>query len=36
MAEQYYKYRLRGVVVHYGSSQAGHYYSYIKSNKDWF
>merc|ERR1712024_205037 len=26
----YYKYRLRGVVVHTGSANGGHYYSFIK------
>ena len=29
-AASYYRYELRGVVVHSGSAFAGHYYSYIK------
>lgn len=36
MPDSYYQYKLRGVVVHYGSSEAGHYYSYIRDNKQWF
>jgi len=27
----YYKYELAGIVIHSGSAQAGHYYSYIRS-----
>jgi len=30
----YYKYRLRGVVVHTGSANGGHYYSFIKKSKE--
>lgn len=26
----YYKYKLKGVVVHYGTTEGGHYYSFIK------
>ena len=29
----YYKYKLAGVVVHYGTADAGHYYSYINTNR---
>jgi|JI61114C2RNA_FD_contig_31_2419241_length_1461_multi_3_in_0_out_0_2 hypothetical protein len=37
MPDNYYEFKLRGVVVHYGSSEAGHYYSYIKDpKKQWF
>ncbi|ETO14937.1 Ubiquitin carboxyl-terminal hydrolase family protein, partial [Reticulomyxa filosa] len=31
--EQYYKYKLVGVVVHTGTTDSGHYYSYIKNRK---
>lgn len=34
---EYYDYKLRGVIVHYGSSEAGHYYSYIRDQKNsWY
>jgi ubiquitin C-terminal hydrolase len=33
MPNDYYDYKLRGIVVHYGSAEAGHYYSYIKDEK---
>lgn len=42
LSDDYYQFKLRGVVVHYGSSEAGHYYSYIKDTevkdekKQWF
>eukprot|EP00826_Nyctotherus_ovalis_P065647 TRINITY_DN9653_c0_g2_i1.p1 TRINITY_DN9653_c0_g2~~TRINITY_DN9653_c0_g2_i1.p1 ORF type:complete len:271 (+),score=76.45 TRINITY_DN9653_c0_g2_i1:35-847(+) len=29
----YYEYKLAGVVVHYGTADAGHYYSYINTNR---
>jgi ubiquitin carboxyl-terminal hydrolase 34 len=29
----YYEYKLAGVVVHYGTADAGHYYSYININR---
>ena len=29
-----YDYRLKGVVIHYGSADFGHYYSYIKENSE--
>jgi hypothetical protein len=29
-AKEYYQYQLKGVVVHMGASNSGHYYSYIK------
>ena len=28
-----YEYRLCGVVVHYGTAEFGHYYSYINTNR---
>lgn len=31
--EEYYTYALRGVVVHLGESNSGHYYSYIKDTR---
>ncbi len=31
--EMYYQYKLVGVVVHYGTADAGHYYSYINTNR---
>ena len=31
--EDYYKYKLVGVVVHFGSADAGHYYSFINTNR---
>ena len=31
--EDYFKYKLVGVVVHTGSADAGHYYSYINTNR---
>mmetsp|Transcript_11917 Transcript_11917/g.11914 ORF Transcript_11917/g.11914 Transcript_11917/m.11914 type:complete len:140 (-) Transcript_11917:160-579(-) len=30
LPDQYYQYKLKGVVVHYGTVDGGHYYSYIK------
>jgi hypothetical protein len=32
--DNYYNYRLKGVVVHYGTADGGHYYSYIRWNED--
>jgi ubiquitin C-terminal hydrolase len=38
--ENYYKYRLKGIVVHEGTADQGHYYSFIadreKKNSGWF
>ncbi|OMJ88629.1 hypothetical protein SteCoe_9412 [Stentor coeruleus] len=31
----YYHYRLRGIVIHTGTAESGHYYSYISSHKQW-
>jgi ubiquitin C-terminal hydrolase len=33
MTEQYFKYKLMGVVVHNGTSESGHYYSFIKDRE---
>ena len=34
---EYYEYRLRGVVIHIGTAESGHYYSLIKdNNSNWF
>ena len=34
---EYYKYTLRGTVIHMGTAESGHYYSLIKDNADnWF
>lgn len=31
-----YRYRLKGTIIHYGISEAGHYTSYIKlENGEW-
>ena len=32
--KDYYKYKLVGVVMHNGNAEAGHYYSYIDTNRD--
>lgn len=36
--EGYYEYELVGVIIHSGTADSGHYYSFIKdrSNKNWF
>jgi ubiquitin carboxyl-terminal hydrolase 9/24 len=31
---EYYQYKLRGVVIHVGTSDSGHYYSFIKEKND--
>ena len=28
--ENYYKYKLKGIVVHYGTADQGHYYTFIQ------
>ena len=33
--ENYYKYRLRGVILHVGTVESGHYYALIKQNEKW-
>jgi len=32
-AKEYYQYALVGIIIHTGTAQAGHYYSYIKQRK---
>lgn len=32
--DEWYDYRLRGVVIHAGTSEGGHYYSFIKEGKE--
>ena len=34
--ENYFKYRLVGVLVHSGTAESGHYYSYIKDSEKWY
>lgn len=34
--EDYYDYQLKGVIIHKGSAEYGHYYSFIKSEGNWF
>ena len=38
--ENYYKYKLKGIVVHYGTAEQGHYYAFIQdrenTNEGWF
>ena len=34
--ESYYNYRLKGVIVHMGTSENGHYYSLIRRGDTWF
>lgn len=29
LPDKYYKYKLKGIVVHYGTADGGHYYSYV-------
>ena len=40
MTESYYKYKLKGVVVHFGTAEQGHYYSFIEDRESkkggWF
>lgn len=33
--KEYYQYRLRGVVVHSGTAESGHYYSFIWTARGW-
>lgn len=33
MPQDYYKYKLKGIVVHYGTADQGHYYSFIQDRE---
>ena len=35
LAENYYTYKLRGVVIHSGTAESGHYYSLVKLGAKW-
>ena len=34
VTDQYFKYKLKGIVVHNGTSESGHYYSFIKDSEE--
>ena len=34
VTDQYFKYKLKGVVVHNGTSDSGHYYAFIKDREE--
>ena len=34
LPDDYYQFHLRGTVIHWGSADAGHYYSYIQDRED--
>ena len=34
-ADDYYDYKLKGVVIHHGRAEQGHYYSYIHKDNKW-
>ena len=34
MTDDYFKYTLKGVVVHNGTSETGHYYAFIKDREE--
>ena len=33
--EEYYKYKLRGIIIHLGTADNGHYYSFIRHENQW-
>lgn len=33
--EDYYRFRLRGIIIHMGSADGGHYYSFIRQGEQW-
>ena len=33
--DDYYQYKLRGIVIHFGTAESGHYYSFIRDNEMW-
>ena len=34
--DDYYKYKLRGIVIHLGTAEFGHYYSFTKLDGSWY
>jgi ubiquitin carboxyl-terminal hydrolase 9/24 len=38
MPDDYYQFKLRGVIIHEGTAESGHYYSLIKpkNQKQWY
>ena len=34
--KEYFQYRIKGVLVHLGTAESGHYYSYIRNEDSWF
>ncbi|OMJ74578.1 hypothetical protein SteCoe_26477 [Stentor coeruleus] len=34
--DDYYQYRLRGIIIHVGTADSGHYYSFIREQNQWF
>ena len=34
VTDQYFQYKLKGIVVHSGTSDSGHYYSFIKDREE--
>lgn len=34
--KEYYEYKLRGIIIHMGTAENGHYYSFIKENEQWY
>jgi ubiquitin C-terminal hydrolase len=35
-AQEDFSYSLRGTVIHSGTSEGGHYYSFVKPNDKWY
>lgn len=39
LPDNYYNYKLKGTIIHYGTAEAGHYYSYIQERtgkQEWY
>lgn len=34
--DDYYQYKLKGIVIHAGTAESGHYYSFIRENNQWY